>query len=131
MNNVLQKWESTGLLQTSVNKQSMAEMLDATSNVLFSSAESFKDIKSVAGMCIPVLVKALHDKNFVFNINDSSFAKEVISVSVPDNSEEESQLCESAAKQLSEKIAKYANLNIHGVDVVPENNSFKLEVRCS
>jgi hypothetical protein len=84
----------------------------------------------VAAMTIPIIRNLLCNKNFTFN-ESNDFVRETINVSIPHNENEEPIACELTTNKLLQKISKYEKLNIHGVQAIPENNSFTLEIRCS
>jgi hypothetical protein len=140
---LVEKWEQSGLLEGAVNKSGIAYCLEDVGQFAMLQAATLKyrivgekKLGVALSLLFPVVRIALGERSFEWS-KDKTYTREVIEVEYPqveDPNEVEPEHCSAVAKLVSEKLDKYKTLKIHGFFpefTQEEQNKFEIHVLCS
>lgn len=131
---IITKWEQSGLLEDAVNKDQMAVLLErvAVQCMFYSVSKIVKldQLQNVASFAFPIVSRVFRNKNFqVVEGKREEFTPETYYVSTYDvNSDNDVDRVTDVAQVLTEKLTKYNNLEVLAFNVYPEDKGFNIEL---
>lgn len=136
---LVSKWEQSGLLEQTVNKTSMAKLLEAAAVNLIKLARERKPEEDSEGVfsiipmtALPILQRGFRETNFEVNNTvqqNNSFTVLVDIVSEARSAKDESwpiKICQNSGKAVADSIRGLINPVVTSVDIVPNESGYNL-----
>ena len=144
INQLVEKWEHSGLLEGAVNKESIAKTLEYAASwfLEYVPKDDVKKLNTSAAIVLPTIRRVLGDRDFKslhYNMtiletqSVPKFKREIEFVKWSEALTEDSQLkiCERLEKSFKEKLEKYADLTLYEVATEFKNDGFEVAFRCA
>lgn len=141
---ILEKWEQTGLLDGAVNKESIAKTLEYAASwfLEYVPKDDVKKLNTSAAIVLPTIRRVLGDRDFKsLHYNLTILEKQSVPkiksetefVKWSEALTEDSQLkiCERLEKTLKQKLEKYADLTLYEVATEFKDDGFEVAFRCA
>ena len=139
---LVEKWERSGLLEGAVNKEGIAYCLEDIAQYAMLNAATLKyalvEEKKLAvaiSLMFPATRLVLGKREFAYS-QDKEYSRETFVIDYPVESPEDVQPehCSAVAEKISKVLDQYKNLRIHGfvLEFTKEDqNKFEVSLLCS
>jgi len=119
---LVEKWEQSGLLEGALNKEGIARCLEDIAQVAMMNAATLNykfvneaKLAVAISLLFPAARLALGERNFALS-EDKNFTREVFEVEYPTETPDEvgPEHCHAVAERVSKVLEEYKNLKVHG-----------------